>query len=405
VRVAPARAEATAPLSPWLSPPAVMAAALLIRVAAALLSDRVVADVLRYHKVASHVLDVSWNPYLAPRLYPYPAAWIWIEVAAEWLARHAGLPFALAVKIPVVFADAALAGLLAGWVRDRRAAGLEGAAAWAGWAYALHPVAVLVSGFHGQFDAAALLALLYALRTLERGHSDRSALALAAGIALKSFPVLVLPFLLLFLPDARARVRYVLLAVVPVLLLLAPFALADPAALRRELLAYAGVADFGWIGALRAVRAAISGHLLRAGAEQWGALIPVSKLAFVLAAGALWWATAVRWLRWGREASALGVLLAFQVFYGALSAQYLLWPVPLALLLGERLTALHAAAATVALVGFYVLLAPGVLTPAEVPLMPAAVAQALWVGGTTLVWLVSAAWLIGLVRRARSVAA
>ena len=405
MRAAPARVEETAPASPWLSPPAVMAAALLIRVVAALLSDRVVADVLRYHKVAAHVLDVSWNPYLAPRLYPYPPAWIWVEVAAEWLARHAGVPFALAVKVPVILADTALAGLLAAWVRDRRAVGLDVTIAWAGWAYAFHPVAVLVTGFHGQFDAAALLALVFALRALDRGHRDRSALALSAGIALKSFPVLVLPFVVLFLPDTRARVRYVLLAVVPVLLLLSPFALADPAALRRELFAYAGVADFGWIGALRAVRAAAGGHLLRAGAEQWGALVPLSKLAFVLAAAALWWATAARRLHWRLEASALGVLLAFQVFYGALSAQYLLWPVPLAVLLGERWTALHAAAATVALVGFYVLLAPGVLTPAEVTLMPADVAQALWMGGTIAVWLVCAVWLTGLVRRARSVAA
>ena len=388
-----------------LSPLAVAAAALLVRTVAALLSDRVVADVLRYHKVASHVLDVSWNPYLAPRLYPYPAAWIWVEVAAEWLARHAGVSFALAVKTPVLLADAALAGLLAGWALDRMAAGTRPTFSWAGWAYALHPVAVLVAGFHGQFDAAALLALLYALRARERGHLDRSALTLAAGIALKSFPVLVLPFVLLFLPDARARVRYVALAVLPVIVLLAPFAVADRAALARELFAYAGVADFGWIGAVRAVRAAVTGHLLRAGAEQWGALVPVSKGVFVLVIAALWWATAARRLRWSLEASALAVLLAFQVFYGALSAQYLLWPVPLALLLGERLAALHAAAATVALLGFYVLLAPGVLTPAEAPLMPAAIAQGLWMAGTIAVWLVSAAWLAGLVRRARSVAA
>ena len=93
------------------------------------------------------------------------------------------------------------------------------------WAYALHPVAILVVGFHGQFDSVALLALVCALRWLDRGLRDRSALALAAGIALKSFPVLVLPFALLFVPGGgRARFRYALLATVPVALLLLPFA-------------------------------------------------------------------------------------------------------------------------------------------------------------------------------------
>jgi len=378
------------------SPVVVAAAAFVVRAAAALLSDRVVADVLRYRKVAAHVLDVSWNPYLAPRLYPYPAAWVWVEAAAEWLARHAGVSFALAVKTPVVIADAVLAGVLVSWGRER---GTPRSA----WAYALHPVAILVASFHGQFDSVALLALVCALRWLDRGHLDRSALALAAGIALKSFPVLVLLFALLFVPGgSRARARYALLATVPVALLLLPFAVADRAALFRELFAYAGVPDFGWIGALRAVRAVTTGHLARARAEEWSALVTASKLLFLAAAAVLWVAVARGWIRWRAEASALGVLLAFQVVYGALSAQYLLWPVPLAVLLGERFVTMHAAAATLALVGFYFFLAPGVLTPADTPLLSAAVAERLWMAGTAALWLVCAAWTVDLVRRGRS---
>jgi hypothetical protein len=384
------------PRRAWRAALAVAALALVVRAVAAAMSDRMVADVLRYHKLATHVLDVSWNPYLAPRLYPYPPAWVWVEVGAEWLARHAGISFALAVKAPVVIADSVLAALLAIWARER-----GGAARWAGWAYALHPVAVLVAAFHGQFDAVALLALAFALRWLPRGRPDLSALALAAGIAVKPFPVLVLPFALLFLEGRRARIRYAVLATAPVALLLAPFAVADLSALVRELFAYGGVPDFGWIGATRAVRAVATGRLARASAEQWAPLVTLSKGLFLGAAAALWSATAMGRLRWGLEASALGVLLAFQAFYGALSAQYLLWPVPLALLLGERLAAAHAAVATVALVGFYSFLAPGVLTPAEAPGPSPAVAQGLWMAATVGLWVLTVAWLADLVRRGR----
>jgi hypothetical protein len=384
----------------WRSPAVVAAAALIVRALAALLSDRVVADVLRYQKVAAHVLDVSWNPYLAPRLYPYPALWVWFEVAAEWLARHAGVSFALAVKAPVVMADAVLAGVLVSWGRERGALTPRSA-----WAYALHPVAILVVGFHGQFDSVALLALVCALRGLDRGHLDRSALALAAGIALKSFPVLVLPFALLFVPGGgRARVRYALLATAPVALLLLPFAASDRAALFRELFAYAGVPDFGWIGALRAMRGVTRGHLARAADAQWAPLLAASKVLFLAAAAGLWVAVARGWIRWRAEASALGVLLAFQVFYGALSAQYLLWPVPFAVLLRERFLLPHAAAATLALVGFYVLLAPGVLTPGDAPLLRPAVAERFWMAGTAALWLVCTVWTVDLVRRGRSAA-
>src|SRR6185503_20024813 len=141
------------------------------------------------------------------------------------------------------------------------------------------------------------------------GRLDRSALALAAGIALKSFPVLVLPFVLLFVPGgARARVRYGLLATVPVALLLLPFAVADRAALMRELFAYGGVPDFGWIGAIRAVRGVTLGHLSRAFDAQWAPLLTASKVLFLAAAAALWIAVARGWIRWRAEASALGVL-------------------------------------------------------------------------------------------------
>jgi uncharacterized membrane protein len=371
--------------------------ALLLRAAAALLSDRTVADVLRYHKLGAHILDVSWNPYAAARLYPYPPVWVWVEAGAEWLARHSAVSFPLAVKAPVVLADALLAFLIAAWTQ-----GTAGIARGAGWLYAVHPIALLVVGFHGQFDSVALLAVVCALGWLRAGRLDRSALALSAGVALKSFPVLVLPFALLFVERPRARIRYAALAIVPVLLILAPFAIADPRALARELFAYGGIPDFGWIGALRAVRSELTGRVARASAEEWTPLLQASKLLFLAAAAGLWAACAAQRRRWSPESCALAVLLAFQVFYGALSAQYLLWPVPFALLLGERFTTLHAGVASVALVGFYLFLAPGVLTPADVSPWGPAVSQRLWMAGTLGLWLTSAVWLADLVRRERA---
>jgi glycosyl transferase family 87 len=378
----------------WADPAAVGAVALVLRGIAALLSDRLVADVLRYHKLAAHVLDVSWNPYLASRLYPYPPVWVWVEAGAEWLARHTSVPFPLAIKAPVVLADALIAALLA-WP----ASSAPAPARMAGWVYAFHPVALLVTGFHGQFDSVALLLLLFALRWRGAGRLDCSALALSAAVAIKSFPILVLPFVLLSVPGGRARARYAALVIVPVLCLLAPFAVADAHALSRELFAYGGIPDFGWIGAWRAVRSVVTGRVARASAEEWGPLLLLSKVAFLAAAAGLWLACAARRLRCSPEAGALAVLLGFEVFYGAVSAQYLLWPVPLAVLLGERFVPLHAVVAAVALTGFYLFLAPGVLTPPESLIVSPALAQRLWAAGTVALWLVGAAWCADLVWR------
>jgi hypothetical protein len=100
-----------APGAPWKP----VAAAFVTRLLAILVSDRVVADVERYRRVAAHVLDVSWNPYQAARLYPYPPLWVWVEAGCEWLARHSGLSFAVLVKLPVLAAEIGIVVLLAGW--------------------------------------------------------------------------------------------------------------------------------------------------------------------------------------------------------------------------------------------------------------------------------------------------
>src|SRR5262245_13583744 len=128
--------------------------------AAIAVSARTTVDVKRYHRVAEHVLDVSWNPYEAPRLYPYPPLWVWFEAGAGWLERQ-GVNFAVAIKTPVLIAELGIVALLFAW------------SAPAAWIYALHPVALLVAGFHGQFDSLMLLFVLASIRALESGAHDR----------------------------------------------------------------------------------------------------------------------------------------------------------------------------------------------------------------------------------------
>jgi hypothetical protein len=369
-------------------------AALLV-VAAILLSDRVVVDVQRYQRVATHVLDVSWNPYEAPRLYPYPPVWVWVEAGSEWLARHTGWSFAILVKLPVLAADLAIVALLAAW-GTRTGRGLR-----PGWLYALHPVSVLIGAFHGQFDALAVLFLLLSIVAFEAGHGDASALALAAAIAVKPVPVLLLPvFLLTPGMTLGARVRFALLATVPVGLLLVPYALANLGALRRELFGYGGVADLGWIGFWRGLRWLHSGVLMRSEAPHWGGLVTVSKVLTLLAEATLLAAIAWRRVRWPLSEACLAGLLAFLVFYGSLSAQYLLWVVPFGVWLADRFAAVHGIVSTLALVGLYSFLAPAILSPdPSAALLARPQAGALWVVGTGSVLLASAAWLGDVVAR------
>jgi hypothetical protein len=370
--------------------------ALALRLVAILVSDRVVVDIERYQRMGAHLLDVSWNPYETKRLYPYPPPWAAVEAGAEWLARRGVGSFPVNVKLPVLLADLLIVLVLAVAARAGRAPPA------AVWLYALHPVSVLVTGFHGQFDAIALLFVLLALEALARRRRDASALLLAAAIATKSFPVLLVPFLAL--ADAtswRKASRFAVLALAPVALLLLPFAVADLAALRRELFAYSGIADFGWTGLVRGVTWVATGDLARSEARFWPVAATASKILFLTAWGGLLLATRRRWLSLSLASACLAVLLAFQVLYGALSAQYLLWVVPLGVLWPGRGLVAHGLAATAGLVGFYLFLAPGVLWPVPLEGESLTWAGRLWVAGTGATLVASAAWLGGVLREGR----
>ena len=101
------------------------------------------------------------------------------------------------------------------------------------------------------------------------------------------------------------------------------------------------------------------------------------------------------------ERAVLAALLAFSALYGLQSAQYLLWVVPLGLLRPGRAAALHAAAATAGLVGFYLFLAPGVLAPGPLEADGALRAGRLWVFGAAATLAVCFAWLATLLREGR----
>jgi hypothetical protein len=374
-----------------------LAVALVLRLGVVLACDRVVADVERYQKVGRHLLDVSWSPYETQRLFPYPPPWAAVEAGAEWLARHGVGSFAVNVKLPVLAADLAIVALLA------HAAALGAAAPVAAWLYAVHPVSLLVGGAHGQFDAIPLALLLAAVLLAERGRRDASALALAAGIATKSFPVLALPFLALSGgASARSFLRYAFLALAPGALLLLPFAALDFEALRRELFGYGGIADFGWTGVLRGAEWLATGVLPRSEARFWPVAAVVSRELFLVA-----WAALVLTFGLGRltlpvRRVVLLVLLAFSVLYGLQSAQYLLWVVPLALLRPDPAVAAHAAAASAGLVGFYAFLAPGVLWPAALGGDALGVTGRLWLFGSATTLAVAVAWLGAVLRESQT---
>lgn len=177
--------------------------------------------------------------------WPYPPAffpWIW---AAGRIAAAGGPSFAFMIRVPTILADAAIAWIVQDWLRFSGSSPKLRLLATA--LVALGPSFIVIAGYHGQFDAVAILPGVLAVSLWTRVVPRRALLAgllIGLGGALKTVPLLLL---LAVLPTARSRrevVTLLLAAATPVVISFAPFAIAGtlPSA---HVLSYRGLPGVG----------------------------------------------------------------------------------------------------------------------------------------------------------------
>lgn len=213
--------------------------------------------------------------------------------------------------------------------------------------FTLSPIAIIVSGFHGNTDPIWVFVTLLAIDLLEQQRPAWLAGAVVgAAMSIKIVPVLLVPVMALSLPAARHRVAF-----------------------------GAGLAGTFLAGSLPVllqapglVGARVFGYSSQSGS--WG----LSLLSLVLEARpALAW-LGEAYLRYGKGLSValvLGaslwprprpdtvffraglVMLLFVSVIPGFGVQYLVWPVPWVVALGSGVAALYLTAATALLIGYY----------------------------------------------------
>jgi hypothetical protein len=188
-------------------------------------SARLVRDALGrgaldvYSIFAQHKLD-RW-PY-PPALFP----WIY---ASGLVARHGGPDFVFMIRVPIVLADVAVAWLVQDFL------------AWSGRSHrfrlaaaalvALGPSFVVIAGYHGQFDAIAILPGVWATSIWVRRPEWRwraliAGVLIGLGADVKTVPILLLLALLPTVRSKREAGELVLAAALPLVLSFAPFVIA-----------------------------------------------------------------------------------------------------------------------------------------------------------------------------------
>lgn len=276
--------------------------------------------------VAAHGPVGIYGVQFASSFYNHPPLVGYLLEAVHMGTEH-GITVQFSIRALAALADVGSALIVFELVRRRR--GLSEATI-AGALVGASPVLFVVSGYHGNTDPIFMflvLAGLYLIADLDRPGLAGAAVALALGI--KIVPVVVVPALLVLAwrRGRRSLLEFTLAGALTLAVTWLPALIGQGAAVRRDVLEYAGAnvpqwgliqighwfGDPGWAGFL-----ADSGRF------------PVVLLCALAPAALVWW-------REERVAEAVALaLIAFLFLSPAFGSQYTAWAIAPAYLLGVR---------------------------------------------------------------------
>ena len=266
-----------------------------------------------------------------------------------WLVSSCGPKpenYALALRVPGIVADFLSVLVL---LRLRQKTGRP--PLWALVLFALSPVSLMVSGYHGNVDPVLALLLLVAAWMCVEKKPLLCGVALGLACQIKVVPLLVAPVFAAYWWQRKMFVRFALAACAVTLAGWAPALISAPQAFCRNVLGYAGYwGIWGWSYALRA-----SGMEMfqKVGMIEMHA---VQKIA--MAASKYLVIGTTLWLAWRRRKEDIfctltAVWAVFFVCAVGVAPQYFVWLAPFVLMASARWFAALTGAGAIFLFAFY----------------------------------------------------
>lgn len=265
---------------------------------------------------------------------PYLPCFVYWMALADWLSRAIGLDFTFWLKLPSIIADVILVSILYAHLASR------GCSRWrtqrAATLYALNPVSILVSAYHGQFDVIPTMFLMLSLALWADMGSKRrltwASVSLGAGILVKTWPGIA-ALCLIFRHRSRQHIPFLVgSALVPLTGVIATVHLSGGRAadlflvLRRALQAGAVPGWWGYTGMVNGVR-----WLLGKGPMLFDGLVAYKLPLVLVPVASVVWLTRKLPLR----ESVLWSLVTLFVVAPGLGLQSLTWLVPQFILRGN----------------------------------------------------------------------
>lgn len=265
---------------------------------------------------------VGRHPYLPMQMY-------WVGLAL-YLHRTTAVPFVVVVKLLPVVVDVLITAVIFQACRRWQKSDAE-AILW-GLLFALNPISVMVSAFHGQFDSIPVFLLLLAWFWEEFGQRTVSpAIALGFAILNKTWPIVYLPVTLVRRINWKYWFIYTSIALgIPIVFTVGYILVldTDPAPMLRRALTHTGPDGYWGISAIFA--------LLKkqfAGFELLYNYMVAWRRWLILTAGifTLWWTR-----KETIPAALTTIILAVFAASSGMGIQWLLWIVPFAILDGDH---------------------------------------------------------------------
>lgn len=354
-----------------------------------ILNGKHVADVWHIDKMGEVLLQ-GQNPYITLDFNVYPPLSIFLSALSRLIGTFTNTSFHIIVKILPNLADFASAFIIFKLLKKQKVKPLH-AALWTSF-FLVNPVSLIIDAAHGQLDSISSFLTILAIYFLS-SRPKTSAFVLGLSIALKPNPLMLLP-LFLFTIAAKNRIKYALITFAPLVLTLLPFLTDKPLQVIGNLLAYSGVADFGYAAILRGIWFQ----------DNANPNLPFTLTAQLLNASKILLLTGIVYLivsfRKKKEivGSILTLYLLFITVYFGIGAQYLSWIIPFAIILRQKMVLIYSLVATIALIGFYLYFGPdlllGKLTGDMLPFSNKYMYYYFY--GNLLLWITCLVWLLHL---------
>lgn len=271
--------------------------------------------------------------------------------------RSYGVSFPFLLRLPGIFADFVVVLIL---IRLSRRDIRFRVSIWALALFAISPVSLMVSGFHGNTDPILVMFLVLAAYMALRERSVWCGLFLAFSCQVKVIPLLLLPIFFFFWLARGVALRFTISFVLLCAVMWAEPLMKFPALFLKNVLTYSGYWG-GW-GIPYWLR--LTGWPQFSGTSPFNLPWAAAATAFLLKLGIVITVLMIAWRR--RCVPGRGIVdsiayawIVFFVFSPAISLQYLVWLAPFILILSPTLYAWLTASSAVYLFFFYNMLAGG----------------------------------------------